>query len=88
MNTATAEAPAETATDNPNVDAFGTEIKEGCTLAFATRKQSSMWLSKLKITEVRDTHIRGYDPEDVRRRYKTLTNRSTTVVLSGPEASN
>lgn len=88
MSTATAEAPANTATDNPNVDAFGTEIKEGCTIAFATRKGSDMWLSKLKVTEVKAENIRGYDPRDIRRRFKTLTNRSTTVVLSGPEASN
>lgn len=70
------------ATTSKNVDAFGTEIKPGQTIAYAVRQGSNLWLNKLVVELVSDKGIRGYDPTVVNQRRKTLTNRSTIVVLN------
>lgn len=62
-------------------DAFDQAIEPEAIVAHAGRRGSSMWLNRLKVTEVTDEYIRGYDPDDVRMRYKQLTNMKTVVVI-------
>lgn len=62
-------------------DAFGQAIEPEAIVAHAVRRGSRMWLNRLKITEVTDEYISGYDPDDVRMRYKQLTNMKTVVVI-------
>lgn len=63
------------------VDAFGTSICVDDLIAYAVRRGSHMWLKRLKVTEVTLEYVRGYDLDDVRMRYKVLTNLTTAVVL-------
>lgn len=63
------------------VDAFETQICVDDLIAYAVRRGSSMWLKRLKVTEVTIEYVRGYDPDDIRMRYKVLTNLTTAVVL-------
>lgn len=76
------EQPAATTSK----DAFGVEIREGSTIVYAVRKASDTFIKKLFVTAVTPRSVKGYDPVDVRRRAKTLTNLSTTAVLSQPSA--
>ena len=62
-------------------DAFDNAIQAGDLIVFAVRKASNMWLNKLKVTGVTPTSVRGYDPEDVSQRVKTLKQTKTMVVL-------
>jgi len=64
------------------VDAFDTPICVDDLIVYAVRRKSDMWLKRLKVTEVTIEYVRGYDPDDVRMRYKVLTNLTTAVVLA------
>ena len=67
------------------VDAFEKQICVDDLIAYAVRRGSHMWLKLLKVTEVTIEYVRGYDPDDVRMRYKVLTNLTTAVVLEGQQ---
>jgi len=74
-----------TATNLLKVDAFDTQISVDDLIVYAVRRGSHMWLKRLKVTEVNLDDVRGYDPDDIRMRYKTITNMSTCVVLTSDD---
>jgi transketolase C-terminal domain/subunit len=79
-----AEAPAPLTVIT---DAFGVVIAKGDMIAFAVRKQSNMWLNKLRVTGVTMTSVKGYDPLDTTQRNKTLRQTKTIVVIEKAESN-
>jgi len=46
---------------NPAVDFLGRTIKAGDTVVYPVRRKSEMWLTKLKVTQVLDDSIIGFN---------------------------
>lgn len=67
-------------------DAFGKPIKMGCTVTYAVRRGSLMVLKQIKVTEVTVKNVRGFDPNDPTRRFRTLSNFQTLAVYEYPNA--
>lgn len=81
MSSATIEAPAEFAV----MDIFGKPIAVKDTIVYATRRGSSTYLNKLSVTEVAGCgggHIKGFNPDDVSRRIRSITNFDTIAKVS------
>lgn len=72
-------------------DAFGQSILPGCTVVYAGRRGSSLWLTKGSVIAVTtrgidvqpEVHKDDRDLESTRKPV-TLTNKSTIVVLEAP----
>lgn len=69
-------------------DFLGREIQVGNLITYPVRKGSSMWLNKLKVTQVRNTggvfSLVGYNPDDTFKRNVPIRNLHTVTVV--PEA--
>lgn len=74
---------ATTTPDNFNpsapTDIFGRRVEVGSTIVYATRRGSSTFLNKLRITEVSPTTVTGFNPDDINRRRRTLRNFDTVA---------
>jgi len=64
---------------DPVTDFIGTEIKPGSQLAYPVRRGSSMWLTKITVTQVTADEVKGYN--SVGRRI-TVKNLKNTIVVS------
>lgn len=61
------------------IDIFLREIQPGDVVVYATRRGSKTYLNKLKVTEVHEDKVLGWNPEDVTRRLRQLTNFETVA---------
>jgi hypothetical protein len=85
MSNATIEAPVPTVESPAKFavrDIFGRPIFEGDTIVYATRRGSDTFLNKLVVTFVGVNAIKGWTPEDVNRRTRTLTNFKTVAKVA------
>lgn len=62
----------------PVNDFMGREIVVGATIVYPVRRGSSMWMQKIKVTQVKPTAIGGYNGEG---RRITLHNIANVVVV-------
>jgi hypothetical protein len=60
-------------------DFLGREIKAGDTIAYPVRRGSSMWMNKLRITQVTPTAVTGLNAEG---RWVTVRNLKNAVVVT------
>ena len=63
-------------------DIFGKAIAVGDTIVYATRRGSETFLNKLVVTGVSVNAIKGWTPDDVNRRTRTLTSFGTIAKVS------
>jgi hypothetical protein len=59
-------------------DFVGQEIKPGCSVVYPTRRGSSMWMNKMTVDLVEDSHISGFN--NVGRRVNVTTIKNCVVV--------
>ena len=61
------------------VDAFGNQILSGDTIVYALRQKSRLWLQRMIVVDEYPESIRGYSPEDPKRRFRSIRNFKTMV---------
>jgi expansin (peptidoglycan-binding protein) len=62
---------------NAPLDFLGREIKIGDTIAYPVRRGSSMWLNKLRVTQVLPVSVKGLNADG---RWITVHNLNNVVV--------
>jgi hypothetical protein len=62
----------------PVLDFMGREITVGATVVYPVRRGSSMWMQKIKVTQVKPATLGGYNNEG---RRITLHNIANVVVV-------
>lgn len=87
MSSATLEAPvaapeAGVPAKFQALDIFGKPIAAKDTIVYATRRGSETFLNKLSVTEVSVNGIKGFNPDDVNRRIRSLSNLNTIAKVS------
>ena len=63
----------------PIVDFTGRTIEAGHVVVYPVRRGSDMWLNKLRVTDVRDNSIAGYNSAG---RLLTIKNLQNVVIIS------
>lgn len=71
----------ETASPSTTKDFVGQAINVGDTVVYAVRGGSSLWLTKITVTQVHPNKIVGYKPEDTFKRQITVKNLHTCIVV-------
>lgn len=78
INTQETQTPDQS-TGVQQTDIFNKRIEAGDTIVYATRRGSSTFLNKLQVTEVTPTAIKGWSPDDLHRRTRSLSNFGTVA---------
>jgi hypothetical protein len=63
-------------------DFLGNEITVGCHVVYPVRRGSSMWLNRIKVTQVTPTQVTGYNPD---KRLTHIKNLKNVVVVTLPD---
>ena len=74
-------AVTETAPVSTTKDFVDQIINVGDTVVYAVRGGSSLWLTKISVTQVHPNKIVGYKPGDTFKRQITVKNLHTCIVV-------